>query len=121
VVDNLVTVAWSDSGLATIADVKSKGGLICGGSGASTTGIINPQILNNMLGTKIRIVSGYGGILQISLAMQQGEVSCIGAYSWSSMKSEVAHLLSARKLNMIVQWGRNPIAASPHIRAAKCR
>jgi tripartite-type tricarboxylate transporter receptor subunit TctC len=105
VIDNLVTVAWSDSGLATIADVKNKGGLICGASGASTPGMVNPQILNTMLGTKIRIVPGYSGILQISLAMQQGEVNCMGAYSWSSMRSEVSGLLNTHKLNMLVQWG----------------
>jgi hypothetical protein len=70
--------------------------------------MVNPQILNHLLGTRIRIVPGYAGILQISLAMQQGEVNCMGAYSWSSMRSEVSHLLSTRKLNMLVQWGPEP-------------
>jgi tripartite-type tricarboxylate transporter receptor subunit TctC len=110
VIDNLITVSWKDSGLATIADVRERNGLICGGSGASTPSILTPQILNNLLATKIRIVAGYAGILQVSLAMQQGEVNCMGGNSWSSLWSGMSDLMKARKLNMLVQWGleKNP-------------
>jgi tripartite-type tricarboxylate transporter receptor subunit TctC len=114
VIDNLITVAWRDSGLTTIAAVKAKGGMICGGSGASTPGIINPQILNNLLGTRIRIIAGYPGILQVGLAMQQGEVNCMAGNSWSSMRSGMADFLSAHQLNMLVQWGpeKNPAVSA---------
>src|SRR5437899_2929535 len=33
IVDNLVTLSWSASGLATLDDVKTKGGLFCGSTG----------------------------------------------------------------------------------------
>jgi hypothetical protein len=36
-VDNLVTIAWSAAGLATLDDVASKGGLFCGGTGGGPT------------------------------------------------------------------------------------
>src|SRR4051812_3924679 len=37
IVDNLVTLSWSASGLATLEEVKSKGGLFCGSTGGGPT------------------------------------------------------------------------------------
>ena len=93
IVNNQVTLAYAESGLATLEDVKAKGGLICGGTGASTPPIIFPRIINRILGTDIRIIPGYPGAGAMVLAMQRGEINCLGSHSWASTKATMPNLL----------------------------
>jgi tripartite-type tricarboxylate transporter receptor subunit TctC len=105
IVDNQVFIAWKTSGIATLEDVKVKGGLICGGTGATTNPVIFPKIINRLIGSDIQVVAGYPGAASITLAMQRGEVNCIGAHAWSTTKATMAQHLKDRNLNLLVQWG----------------
>jgi tripartite-type tricarboxylate transporter receptor subunit TctC len=105
IVDNQVFFAWHTTGIQTLDDAIAKGGLICGGTGASTNPAILPKVINQLLGSKIRVIAGYQGANNVLLAMERGEVNCIGSHSWSTAKVTVAHLLRENKLNMLVQWG----------------
>ncbi len=113
IVDNLVTLSWAASGLATIEDVKSKGGLFCGSTGGGPTTVF-PRVINQLLGTQIKVIAGYPGQTQVNIAMERGEVNCIGGTTWSSVKATMRPLLDARKINMLVQWGA---ARDPEISA----
>ena len=104
IVDNLVTVAWSASGLATLDDVKAKGGLFCGSTGGGPTTVF-PRVINQLMGTQIKVVAGYRGQSAVNIAMERGEVNCIGGTTWSSVKATMRPMLDARKLNVLVQWG----------------
>jgi tripartite-type tricarboxylate transporter receptor subunit TctC len=104
IVDNLVTLSWSASGLATLEDVKTKGGLFCGSTGGGPTTVF-PRVINQLLGTQIKVVTGYPGQTAVNIAMERGEVNCIGGTTWSSVKATMRPMLDARKLNMLVQWG----------------
>jgi len=112
-VDNLVTISWSAAGFATLDDVKVKGGLFCGGTGGGPT-MMYPQIVNRLLGTKIKVVAGYPGVSAINLAMERGEVNCVGGTTWSSIKSTMRQVLEERKIDVLVQWGT---AKDPEISA----
>jgi hypothetical protein len=112
-VDNLVTIAWSTANLATLDDVKAKGGLFCGGTGGGPT-MTYPQIINRLLGTRIKVVAGYPGVSTINLAMERGEVNCVGGTTWSSIKSTMRQVLEERKIEVLVQWGT---AKDPEISA----
>jgi tripartite-type tricarboxylate transporter receptor subunit TctC len=113
IVDNLVTLSWSASGLETLEDVKSKGGLFCGSTGGGPTTVF-PRVINQLLGTQIKIVAGYRGQSAVNIAMERGEVNCIGGTTWSSVKATMRPMLDARKINMLVQWGT---AKDPEISA----
>jgi tripartite-type tricarboxylate transporter receptor subunit TctC len=104
IVDNLVTLSWSASGLATLEDVKSKGGLFCGSTGGGPTTVF-PRVVNQLLGMQIKVVAGYPGQSAVNIAMERGEVNCIGGTTWSSVKATMRPLLDQRKVNMLVQWG----------------
>lgn len=108
-VDNQVTASRAESGVATVADIKAKG-LICGGPAAINAGIIYPQIINNLTGSKIQIIAGYTGTPAINLAFEKGEIDCFGSNTWSSVKVQLGHLLKDHRLNVLVQWGleKNP-------------
>jgi tripartite-type tricarboxylate transporter receptor subunit TctC len=105
IVDNNITISWAGLGYDTITDVVKKGRLICGGTGATSTSILQPQILNNLLDAKIRIISGYPGGSAVNLAMERGEVNCRGSTSWASMKATLQHWIKERKATILVQWG----------------
>jgi tripartite-type tricarboxylate transporter receptor subunit TctC len=105
IVDNNVTIAWADSGIATFQDVLTRGGLICGGTNSSTPSITFPQLLRNMTGADIRIIPGYAASGAFYLAMQRGETNCAGGNSWSATKQTNAQNLRDRKINVLLQWG----------------
>jgi tripartite-type tricarboxylate transporter receptor subunit TctC len=105
IVDNQVFIAWRDFGIATLEDAKTKGGMICGGTGAASNPVIFPKIINRLIGSQIRVVAGYPGGTSIMLAMERGEVNCMGAHAWSNAKATLSGLLKDGKLNFLVQWG----------------
>lgn len=107
VVDNLVTLSSAASGLATLEDVKAKGGLFCGSTGGGPT-TVYPRVINQLLGTQIKVVTGYRGQSAVNIAMERNEVNCIGGTTWSSVKATMRPLLEARRINMLVQWGAAP-------------
>jgi tripartite-type tricarboxylate transporter receptor subunit TctC len=104
IMDNLVTVVTQRSGVETLDDLKRKGGLFCGDVGAGPTSTF-PEILNQLLGTKNKIIPGFPGVNSVHLAMDRGEVDCIGGTTWSSMKATRGQKLRNRELAILVQWG----------------
>ncbi|HWG05301.1 MAG TPA: hypothetical protein VG271_09845 [Beijerinckiaceae bacterium] len=104
IIDNLVTIVTRATGIKTLADLKTKGRLYCGDVGAGPTNTY-PQIMNKLLGIDNKIVTGYPGLTAIYLAMDNGEVNCIGGTSLSSMKSTRATQLQNHEYNFILQWG----------------
>src|SRR5262249_34057728 len=115
--DNLVSITSRQSGLATLEDVKGKGGLICGSSGAGPT-VSFPNAIGKLLATEVRVVSGYPGVSAVMLAMQRGEVHCNGGQAWSSAKATMGQMLRDKDLAVLVQWGND---ADPDISAVAGR
>jgi tripartite-type tricarboxylate transporter receptor subunit TctC len=57
-----------------------------GADGVAHPTAIFPTLLNNMLGTRLKVVSGYRGSHDIFLAMERGEVSGT-VFSWETIRS----------------------------------
>jgi tripartite-type tricarboxylate transporter receptor subunit TctC len=95
-----VCVARQDSKIATFADAQARE-LIIGGSGANDTENF-PAVLNNLLGTKFKIVSGYKGP-DIALAMERNEVQGRCGWSWTSLKNQHPDWLKNGSINILVQ------------------
>ncbi len=95
-----VCVSRKDSGIATIRDAMKKT-LIIGGSGANDTENF-PAVLNNLLGTRFKIVSGYKGP-DIALAMERGEVQGRCGWSWTSLKNQHPDWLKNGSINILIQ------------------
>src|SRR6266436_5982423 len=85
VVNNIMFVSAA-SGVATMDDAKKKT-LSIGATGASSPSVLYPQVSNNLLGTKFKIVPGYSGGGDINLAVERRELDGRGSDSWASMKS----------------------------------
>ena len=72
---------------------------------ASNPGAITytfPRMLNEMLGTKIKVVSGYQGNSTMTLAMERGEAQAV-TNSWDSWLSTRKDWVRDKKINILVQ------------------
>ena len=97
-----VCVAWQGSGVTKFEDVVAKE-LIVGGTGASADTDQFPKIMNGVLGTKFKIVTGYPGGNEVGLAMERGEVKGRCGWSWSSVKSLHMDWVKDKKIHLLVQ------------------
>ena len=82
-ISNLMSVVYHTAGVKTIEDVKKKE-IIAGGTGAGSGTVLYPTILNNMIGTKFKIIIGYRSASGVDLAMERGEVHARNGYSFGS-------------------------------------
>jgi tripartite-type tricarboxylate transporter receptor subunit TctC len=103
VVNNIMFVS-ARTGVTTIADAR-KMPLAIGSTGASSPSVLYPQVSNNLLDTKFKIVSGYPGGGDINLAVERGEVDGRGSDSWASLKANNPDWLRERKVNILFQVG----------------
>jgi tripartite-type tricarboxylate transporter receptor subunit TctC len=113
VVNNIMFVS-AESGVATIDDARKKT-LAIGATGASSPSVLYPQVSNNLLGTKFKIVPGYSGGGDINLAVERHELDGRGSDSWASMKSTHADWLRDRKINILFQVGPRREADLPDV------
>jgi tripartite-type tricarboxylate transporter receptor subunit TctC len=105
---------WHTAGVKTIEDARQRETV----AGASARGAITftyPALMNELLGTRFKIVTGYTGGNEINLAMERGEVEARNN-TWSSWKATKAAWLADRKIAIIVQAGpRAPDLDAPSI------
>jgi hypothetical protein len=97
-----VCVSWHTSGVSKFSELLSKE-LVVGGTGASADTDQFPKITNGVLGTKFKIVTGYPGGNEISLAMERGEVQGRCGWSWSSVKATHRQWYDQKKIHLLVQ------------------
>jgi len=97
-----VCVSWHTSGFTTYEQLLQKE-LVVGGTGPSADTDQFPRITNAVLGTKFRIISGYPGGNDISLAMERGEVGGRCGWSWSSVISTRMNWFKEKKIHVLMQ------------------
>src|SRR5215813_2018635 len=98
-----VCVAWNaTSGVTKFDDLFGKE-MTVGGTSMSADTDQFPRILNGVLGTKMKIVSGYPGGNDVVLAMERGEVKGRCGWSWSSVMSTHKAWLDEKKMTVLTQ------------------
>ena len=86
---NTIFVLRTDSGIKKWQDMK-KTQVIIGNTGPGSTSFLIPRMAKQMLGLKIKQVSGYKGSSKTILAMEQGEHQGTG-FNWLAWSSKVPH------------------------------
>jgi tripartite-type tricarboxylate transporter receptor subunit TctC len=97
-----VCVAWHTSGITKFEDMLTRP-LIVGGTSASADTDQFPRITNGVLGTKMRVITGYPGGNEVGLAMERGEVQGRCGWSWSSVKSTHKKWLDEKRFSILVR------------------
>lgn len=97
-----ICIARADAPVKTFEDTFTQE-LILGATneGGSTRDF--PAMLNNVLGTKLRIVAGYAGSNEIMLAIERNEVQGTCGVGWSSIVAQHPHWLQSGFIKIIAQ------------------
>jgi tripartite-type tricarboxylate transporter receptor subunit TctC len=99
-----VLVAWHTAPHQSIDDLFKRE-MVVGGSGVSADTEFLPRAMNNVLGTRFKIVGGYKGQAQIVLAMQREEVHGTANWSFSDIEKGHADWIRDRKIRILLQLG----------------
>ncbi|MGC2122750.1 MAG: tripartite tricarboxylate transporter substrate-binding protein [Xanthobacteraceae bacterium] len=97
-----VCVALQSSGITTFDDVLTKP-LTIGATGVGDDTYQFPALMNAVLGTKFKIVTGYPGGNDVSLAIERGEVQGRCGWSWSSIVTTRMDWITSKKIVVLVQ------------------
>jgi tripartite-type tricarboxylate transporter receptor subunit TctC len=87
--------SWHTSKVKTWADMLTTPFTV-GGEGPGSDPDMFAIMLKNLLGVKLRLVSGYPGGPEVNLAVERGEVDARCGWSWSSIKITKAEWLAER-------------------------
>jgi tripartite-type tricarboxylate transporter receptor subunit TctC len=103
-VDSLINIVmmWNTSPVKTIADAQKIASTLSG-TGAGSTVSIYPTVLNNVIGTKFKLVMGYRGSNEAMLAMERGEVEGHST-AWSAVKVAKPDWVRDKTVSIIVQF-----------------
>jgi tripartite-type tricarboxylate transporter receptor subunit TctC len=98
-----LTLAWHTAPHRTAADLFTQELIVGGHAGVEPE--LTPRLYNALIGTRFKIVTGYNGTAEIALAMERGEVSGIGDWSWTSLKKMRPDWLRDQKVRPLLQGG----------------
>jgi len=102
-----IGVAWHTSGIKSIEDAKKKEVLV-GSSGSGDSSAVYPKLLNGMIGTKFKILTGYRGSSDLTLAMERGELPAFVGWYWYGLKTTKGQWLKDKTANLFLQIGPEP-------------
>jgi tripartite-type tricarboxylate transporter receptor subunit TctC len=95
-------VTWHTSPVKTWNDVLAKE-VAMGGEGPGADPDVYALLYKNVFGAKMKLVTGYHGTNDTTLAMERGEVDGLCGLSWSTMKARHQQWMNEKKLNIIIQ------------------
>ncbi len=96
---------WQGSGVAASFQEMMNKETIFGSSGPAAITHQHPLVLGNLLGAKVKVISGYAGTKEINLAMQRGEVNGACGQFVSSIKAQWQPDVDAGRLKFLIQMG----------------
>jgi tripartite-type tricarboxylate transporter receptor subunit TctC len=102
--NNSTVYTWHTSGVKTLEEATKKE-VLMGGTGVGSYTVIYPLVMNSVLGTKFKVVTGYKSTAEIGLAMERGEIQGRAGNNFNSLKAENGEWLKDGKINLIVQVG----------------
>lgn len=99
-----VTVTWHKSGIRTIADA-TKREVVLGASAPNADSFVLAMLSNNLLGTRFKVVLGYPGANEVSMAVENGEIEGEAGKDWTTLTATRPLWLRDNLINILVQMG----------------
>lgn len=100
--DVYTCVVHTDSPIKSFKDAFTQE-VIVGASNEGGTTRDMPTLENNVLGTKFRVVTGYGGTREITLAVERREIHGLCGFGYTSLLSVTPRWLAEKVVRIIAQ------------------
>ena len=94
-----VLVSWHATGVKTIDDLRAKE-TFAGASARRSTTSIQPTLMNEILGTKMKVITGFMGSGPTAVALERGEVQ-VTTIAYSTLVSLHPDWLREKRVNII--------------------
>jgi tripartite-type tricarboxylate transporter receptor subunit TctC len=116
--DSLVNIVfmWKTSPVKTFADAQKIQATLSG-TGVGSTVSIYPTVMNNVLGTRFKLIMGYKGSSDAMLAVERGEVEGHST-SWTALKVAHPDWLRDGSVTILAQFALKRHADLPDISTA---
>ena len=101
---NSMLYVWHTLGVISLEQAMERQ-VIIGGTGAGAYTVLYPVLMNNLLGTKFKVIAGYQASDDVDLAMVRGEVHGRAGATFNTLVSGNADWLRDRKIHILVQIG----------------
>jgi tripartite-type tricarboxylate transporter receptor subunit TctC len=102
--DVSLCVSWKTSPVKTWDDMLTKD-VTLGGEGSGADPDVFALTIKNVLGAKVKLVTGYPGTNEITLAMERGEIDGLCGLSYSTLKGRHGAWLKDGSVHLLVQAG----------------
>jgi tripartite-type tricarboxylate transporter receptor subunit TctC len=112
--DTSVCITWRASKIRTWQDLLSMSSVF-GGEGKGADPDVFATLLRQEFGAKIKLVTGYAGTADMTLAMQRGEIDGMCGISYSTLRSAHADWLRDKDINIVVQAALTKDPALPDV------
>jgi tripartite-type tricarboxylate transporter receptor subunit TctC len=97
-----VVMAGASTSFKTIEDARRRE-MVLSASGTGADTAIFPFILNGVIGTKFKVVTGYPGNADMLLALERGEVDGNAGTSWTTLLSIKPDWIRDKKVTLLLQ------------------
>jgi tripartite-type tricarboxylate transporter receptor subunit TctC len=116
--DSLINIVfmWKTSPVKTFADAQRIEATLSG-TGIGSTVSIYPTVMNNVFGTKFKLVMGYKGSNEAMLAVERGEVEGHST-SWTALKVAHPDWIRDKSVSLLVQFSLHRHAELPDLPTA---
>jgi tripartite-type tricarboxylate transporter receptor subunit TctC len=102
--DVSLVLSWHTRPFKSVDDLRTRE-MVVAGTGSGADSVIFPYILNGVLGTKMKVVTGYPGAADFLLAVERQEADGTAGVSWSGLNASRPEWIAKKSINVIVQLG----------------
>jgi tripartite-type tricarboxylate transporter receptor subunit TctC len=99
-----LVVVWRTVPVDSMADLKSRE-ITVGSSGANSTPSFYARLINETLGTKMKIVVGYPGQNEVYFAMERGEVDGFPSLFYNTLNATRPNWRAEKNIKLLLQYG----------------
>jgi tripartite-type tricarboxylate transporter receptor subunit TctC len=101
--DNFLCAVWKTVPVNTIQDAMKRETVV-GATGPGSRTLTYPKALNELIGTQFKIVTGYPGGNEITLALERGEVEGYCGWALGSVKNRAPQWLTDGTIKVLTQF-----------------
>jgi tripartite-type tricarboxylate transporter receptor subunit TctC len=94
---------WHGVGVRSTADFLARP-LVFAANAPGAESDVYPNVLNSLIGTRFKVVSGYPGVNDLTLALERGEADARCGWSFGALKAAKPDWIRDKKIYIAVQF-----------------